>query len=96
MSNQSINNLVGTFTAEGIGNSYQLNNNDVICIDTSNNRLGIDTLEPEHAIDVSNNGTIKCGKLILTGLIQSEDGSEPTISSGQIYYNSNNVLKYKP
>jgi hypothetical protein len=88
MSNQSINNLVGTFTAEAIGNNYELNNNDVICIDTSNNRLGIDTLEPEYAIDVSNNGTIKCGNLILTALPKSNGGNPY-----QIYCDASGFLK---
>lgn len=89
MSNQSINNLVGTFTAEGIGNNYQLSNDNVICIDTATNRLGINTLEPEHEIDVSNNGTIRCGKLILTGLPVYDSN----LAVGTVYIDISGFLK---
>ena len=96
MSNQSINNLVGTFTAVDIGNSYELSNDNVICIDTATNRLGINTLEPEHEIDVSNNGTIRCGKLILTELTNNPDS--PTLAAlavGTVYADISGFLKIK-
>ena len=97
MSNQSINNLVGTFTAVDIGNSYELSNDNVICIDTATNRLGINTLEPEHEIDVSNNGTIRCGKLILTDLSMSTDFDFvlDTLAVGTVYADISGFLKIK-
>lgn len=91
MSNQSINNLVGTFTAVDIGNIYHLSNDNVICIDTSNNRLGINTLEPQHEIDVSNNGTIRCGKLILTDLPVYDSN----LAVGTVYTDISGFLKIK-
>jgi hypothetical protein len=90
MSTQSINNLVGTFTAVDLGTVYELSTDSVICIDTSAHRLGINTLEPEHEIDVSNNGTIRCGKLILTDLSDSSDN----LAVGTVYVD-NGVLKIK-
>ena len=90
MSTQSINNLVGTFTAVDLGTVYELSTDSVICIDTSTHRLGINTLEPEHEIDVSNNGTIRCGKLILTDLSDSSDN----LAVGTVYVD-NGVLKIK-
>tara|TARA_B110000114_G_scaffold113645_1_gene119230 strand:+ start:261 stop:563 length:303 start_codon:yes stop_codon:yes gene_type:complete len=97
MSNQSINNLVGTFTAVDIGNNYQLSNDSVICIDTATNRLGINTLEPEHEIDVSNNGTIRCGKLILTDLPESKESDFvlDTLAVGTVYADASGNLKIK-
>tara|TARA_R110000823_G_scaffold205994_1_gene336788 strand:+ start:197 stop:481 length:285 start_codon:yes stop_codon:yes gene_type:complete len=93
MSNQSINNLVGTFTAVGIEDNFTLHNENVICIDTSTNRLGINTLEPEHEIDVSNNGTIRCGKLILTDLYNSTDLMN--LAVGTVYADASGNLKIK-
>lgn len=51
--NSSINNLIGTFNdLQFDGDSNITDNNKLICIDTSNNRLGINTLDPSHAIHV--------------------------------------------
>jgi hypothetical protein len=96
MSNQTINNLVGTFTSVNIGNSYELRNDSVICIDTATNRLGINTLEPQYEIDVSNNGTIRCGtincdNLIITGLPVYDSN----LAAGTVYADISGFLKIK-
>ena len=50
---KSINNLVGTFTKiTGDTNNNNLISNESVCIDTSNNRIGINTLDPSYSIHV--------------------------------------------
>lgn len=49
----------------GLNNtSYQIDQNNLIAIDTSNNRIGINTIDPEYSIHV-NGGTIKTTDLIV-------------------------------
>jgi hypothetical protein len=53
MSDDSINTLIGTFSSvpQSIGTETM---DQCICIDTSTNRIGINTLTPQYAIDISN------------------------------------------
>jgi len=49
---------------------------NLIVIDTSNNRIGINTVNPEYSIDVSSglsdpSGTIRCGTLIADQIINT-------------------------
>ncbi len=73
MSEDSINTLVGTFS--GITSSISNETmSQCICIDTSNNRIGINTLNPSYAIDISNIGTsvkesIRTPRLIISDKI---------------------------
>lgn len=49
----------------GLNNtSYQIDQNNLIAIDTSSNRIGINTIDPEYSIHV-NGGTIKTTDLIV-------------------------------
>ena len=49
-------------------NNFDLDINNLIAIDTSNNRLGINTLDPSYSIDVLGNedisGIIRCDNII--------------------------------
>jgi hypothetical protein len=73
MPEDSINTLVGTFS----GITSTISNETMsqcICIDTSNNRIGINTLNPSYAIDISNVSTsvkecIRTPRLLITDRI---------------------------
>ena len=67
MSNESINNLIGTFASPAVTSSYNLNTEQLICIDTSRNRIGINTLDPSYAIHILNE-TIFSNKAIFNDL----------------------------
>jgi len=55
MSN-SLNTLIGTFSSIDINNSNTtiIDASNLICIDTSNNRIGINTMDPEYSITIMN------------------------------------------
>jgi hypothetical protein len=74
MPEDSINTLVGTFSALTASNLTEQTMEQCICIDTSNNRIGINTLNPSYAIDISNIGTsvkesIRTPRLIISDKI---------------------------
>ena len=52
--NSSINNLVGTFGTVNIEQPQLIDNSNLICIDTNNSRIGINTINPKFSIDISN------------------------------------------
>ena len=98
--NSSINNLIGTFSAINSGN-YAPIPMESVCIDTSNNRIGVNTLDPSYGIHVlgdKDNGTIGSKSLRI-----SNDSSTviifenlPTISAGLAtgqVYNDGGTLK---
>ena len=49
--NSSINNLIGTFATINTGSLEPLATN-LVCIDTSNNRIGINTVDPSYSIHI--------------------------------------------
>ena len=57
----SINTLIGTFSSIDINNSNTtiIDASNLICIDTSNNRIGINTMDPEYSISIINHSTNK-------------------------------------
>lgn len=60
MSN-SLNTLIGTFSSIDINNSNTtiIDASNLICIDTSNNRIGINTMDPSYSITIMNHSTNK-------------------------------------
>ena len=54
----SINQLLGTnaYLTSQEGDIIKIDQSKLLCIDTSNNRIGINTLDPSYAIHVENNG----------------------------------------
>lgn len=56
--NSSINNLIGTFATINSG-SYQPIANDLVCIDTSNNRIGINTIDPSYSMHIMDSSGLK-------------------------------------
>jgi hypothetical protein len=56
----SLNTLIGTFSSIDINNSNTtIDSSNLICIDTSNNRIGINTIDPSYSITIINNTTNK-------------------------------------
>ena len=92
-SNSSINNLIGTFATIDINTNQNIPDN-LVCIDTSNNRIGINTIDPEYSLDISNGSLRVQGslsnelKIIFTNL--------PTIQpviSGQLWRDPSGFLR---
>ena len=54
----SINQLLGTnaYISSDTGDSINIVEANSLCIDTSNNRIGINTIDPSYSIHVENNG----------------------------------------
>jgi hypothetical protein len=54
----SINQLLGTnaYISSDTGDSINIIEANSLCIDTSNNRIGINTIDPSYSIHVANNG----------------------------------------
>ena len=53
----SINQLLGThaYLSSQDNDTININESNLLCIDTSNNRIGINTLDPSYSIHVENN-----------------------------------------
>ena len=54
----SINQLLGTnaYISSDTGDSINIIETNSLCIDTSNNRIGINTIDPSYSIHVADNG----------------------------------------
>ena len=53
MSTSDYNKIISTINSVSSTYSYTPDPNNLICIDSSNNRIGINTLNPVEAIDIS-------------------------------------------
>ena len=54
----SLNTLIGTFSSIDTNNSNTtIDSSNLICIDTSNNRIGINTIDPSSSIHIKNRNT---------------------------------------
>jgi len=67
--NSSINSLIGTFANVSRGANEAISA-QLVCIDTSNNRIGINTIDPSYAIHVTgdsvdDNSTVAAKKFLL-------------------------------
>jgi hypothetical protein len=87
MSNTDFNKILSTVNTVTNDYNYLPDPDNLICIDTSNNRIGINTLNPSEAIDVSG-GRIKASRIILTNLPISDISLVP----GELW-NDNGTLK---
>ena len=103
MPDDSINTLIGTFSY--IPETIRAQAMDqCICIDTSTNRIGINTLTPEYAIDISNLSSanpqyIRTPKLIISDITRLLYANTiPNIlllASGEIYVDASNYLRFR-
>ena len=98
----SVNKLIGTFAQVNINiDSIDDITEKCIIIDTSENRIGINTIYPQYEIDVSGGGTIKTdnliiNKLIINNLVQKlTDDQLDQLEDGEVYYDGDNYLKIK-
>jgi hypothetical protein len=55
----SINTLIGTFSSIDNNNTTTIDSSNLICIDTSNNRIGINTIDPSYSITILNHSINK-------------------------------------
>ena len=90
----SINSLIGTFATVNTGNVDAIPDN-LVCIDTANNRIGVNTIDPEYGIHVLGSGDN--GRIFSTGLtVENEEPpteiffknlpiSDTGLSTGQLY-----------
>tara|TARA_Y100000816_G_C26070826_1_gene563238 strand:+ start:828 stop:1130 length:303 start_codon:yes stop_codon:yes gene_type:complete len=96
------NTLVGAFTSIQ-DDGLNIEPNKLICIDTSNNRLGIHTIDPSYSIDVRNlndtSGVIYTDNLIVNRrIIFRNIKVNPDLNllvSGEIYSDNLGFLKIK-
>jgi hypothetical protein len=66
MSDSDYNKIISTINSVTSNYSYTPDPNNLICIDSSNNRIGINTLNPYHAIDISG-GNVRAKDYYFTG-----------------------------
>lgn len=97
---ESINTLIGTFSSIDNMNSQVIEPNSLIAIDTSFNRIGINTVDPSYSIHVISNdlsGIISTPRLIISSLRSISSSLYTTISNElydkELYYDENNHLK---
>ncbi len=99
--NSSVNNLIGTFATINTG-SFQPIPNNLVCIDTSNNRIGVNTIDPSYGIHViggGNNGTIGSTSLKISNstnntvvIFENLPTNSHGLAIGQLY-NEGGILK---
>lgn len=91
---ESINTLIGTFSSFNAIVNEEIESNSLICIDTSSNRIGINTIDPSYSIHVVNSrdlsGIISCPRLIISSIQQTI----PNIQY-EVYYDASGFLKIK-
>ena len=100
----SINTLIGTFSAIGSITNRNIDPSNLICIDTLNNRIGINTIDPSYSITIVDNiSTITSPNIsigIYTPRLYFDVTKLPTsrndASFGQVYVDvPNETLKIK-
>tara|TARA_B100000287_G_scaffold362871_1_gene356355 strand:+ start:438 stop:755 length:318 start_codon:yes stop_codon:yes gene_type:complete len=100
--NSSTNELIGTFATINTGSVQPIPNN-LVCIDTSNNRIGINTIDPSYSVHVI--GTGDDGMIFSNALKIKDDTTTkivfnnlPTnnvgLETGQLYSDAG-ILKIK-
>jgi hypothetical protein len=101
--NSSINTLIGTFSAIGSITSRNIDPSNLICIDTQNNRIGINTINPSHSItivdsssNINGNSNIGIYSPRLYFDLSGIPRSRATAAIGQVYVDiSDETLKVK-
>ncbi len=100
----SINTLIGTFSSINNITSRAIDPSNLICIDTQNNRIGVNTIDPSYSISIVDNiSTLTTPNIsigIYTPRLYFDVTKLPTLradaSFGQVYIDgSNEILKVK-
>ena len=97
--NSSINTLIGTFSSINSLNNVTIVSNNLICIDTANNRIGINTTDPSYSIHIEYNSINTINNGIYTPRLYFDLGRLPTsdtnLKLGEVYRDSSGTLKVK-
>ena len=92
---ESINTLIGTFSSFNAIATQQIESNSLICIDTSSNRIGINTIDPSYSIHIVNStdlsGIISCPRLIISSIKITD--TRATLLSREVYCDASGFLK---
>lgn len=92
----SINTLIGTFSSIDDINNRTTDTSNLICIDTSNNRIGINTINPTHSITILYNKNTTDGiytPRLFFDLTSLQSRSTPTTISGEVYCDISGFLR---
>ena len=77
MVNSDYNKIISTINSVSSSYTYTPDPNNLICIDSSNNRIGINTLNPDYSIDISGGGQIRANDFIFI----KPDGSSVSLKT---------------
>ena len=95
----SINTLIGTFSSISALSTRTIDpNNNIICIDTSNNRIGINTIDPSYSIHIVNNNNNTTNGIYTPRLyfdISTLPIGDSNLTPGQVYRDNSGNLKVK-
>jgi hypothetical protein len=94
----SINTLIGTFSSIDDINTRSIDASNLICIDTNNNRIGINTIDPSYSIHIVDNSSVNIGIYTpqLYFDINKLSDTSNQLARGQVYYErSTGILKVK-
>jgi len=91
----SLNTLIGTFSSIDINNlNTTIDSSNLICIDTSYNRIGINTIDPSCSIHIINTGsTSNISNAIKTPKLYITEISGLTISPTEMSGNQYNIFE---
>ena len=91
----SINTLIGTFSSIDNNNNTIIDSTKLICIDTSNNRIGINTIDPSYSITIMNDSAnkINSSNAIATPKLYITEISGLTISPPVMSGNQYNIFE---
>jgi len=70
MSNSDYNKIISTITSVSQDYTYSPDPNNLICIDSINNRIGINTIEPLYSLHISG-GKIICNNLFVSDICKN-------------------------
>jgi hypothetical protein len=102
----SLNTLIGTFSSIDFNSlSTTIDSSNLICIDTSNNRIGINTIDPSYSIHIkktsNTSNAISTPKLYITDISvisigeRMSDLPNPSPNSYEVYCDSSGYLRLR-
>ena len=98
-SSSSINTLIGTFSSIAAISNITIDTGNLICIDTSYNRIGINTIDPSYSITIlDRNSSINNGiytPRLFFDLSKIPNSEAPPTIRGQVYYDNSGYLRVK-
>jgi hypothetical protein len=98
----SLNTLIGTFSSIDAISTRTIDSSNLICIDTSNNRIGINTINPLYSIDIADNSNSFTG--IYTPRLYFDLSKLPqalpqvlvnTGTRGEVFYDNSGYLRVR-